>query len=144
MSTITTKTPIIKGDNFSHTWGIRRADGQPWRTEPSKPGAHDYYAAGEEVSNDGMVMGCNDDVLDVLARMLSQESDKGVPHPGRATVVKARFQRNPDGRGWGYWYEDVPRGSLLNEVASVAARAVRLLSEVASRVAPDAPQGVQP
>lgn len=113
---------------LSPEWGIRRADGGAWRTAPSEEGKTDYYQHSDEVSSGGEVFFCSG-ALDAVAAMLSQREDADVPHPGRAVVVRRRFQKGPD--GWGYWFSDVAPEDLLREVTNTILLATRLLPELA-------------
>lgn len=109
-------------------WGIRRADGEAWRTAPSEEGKADYYQASDEVSSGGEVLFCYD-ALDAVAAMLSQRKDDDVLHPGLAVVVRRRFEKGPG--GWAYWFSDVSPEDLVREVTSTIHRATRLLPELA-------------
>lgn len=86
----------------SMPWGIRRADGAPWRTEPEEPGGADYYAVGDEVSTDGRVLFAGD-MSEALGMMLSQRSGaEDLPHPGDAVIVRSSFTQVAGVLRWAY------------------------------------------
>lgn len=77
-------------------YGMRRADGRPWRSEPRESGDVNYYSlspAGTtdgELTEDGMVFICYD-VYDLLSCVLSQFDGEPIPDPGEAIPMRVEY-----------------------------------------------------
>lgn len=105
----------VKNQNVTYgTYGLRRADGTPWRSEPSTPGATNYYSVGDELTDDGMVLVCGGS-FDAVAGANGNDMDDA-PHRGRVVVVMWRYSAGS------YAWEDCDPQELLSRArASVVA-----------------------
>lgn len=97
------------------SWGVRRADGEPWPdTDPT--GGTAYWSRGSETTLDGMVLIALD-FLDCVACVYGQNvDDEGALLPGEVVPVWLKHDRD------GYAWHDVPMPELLSRARSTAAQ----------------------
>lgn len=107
---------MMHRDTVGARYGMRRADGRPWRTEPRFDGDTSYYALGDEVTDDGMVFVCWDEV-ELFTCVDAQRDDADSPHPGDVIPVKAQYRKAAD--GWKYVYEDIPDEEYTRRVENL-------------------------
>lgn len=111
----------VMRQEITFRWGMRRADGEPWRTEPRFEGDTGYYVRGDEVTEDGMVFPfytLEDFVTSVFAQMHDPENDN--PHPGEVVPMEYKYASGD--------YEDID-WSLFRIYANRYARGHRQLDE---------------
>lgn len=80
-------------------YGMRRVDGQPWRSTPSAPGLYDYYSISEvgesngELSRDAMVFICGhaEDLIQCVYAQREKDPAVNVACPGDVIPMKTTF-----------------------------------------------------
>lgn len=115
---------MTDGPQHYGSFGLRRLDGEPWRSEPSEPGGHDYWVRGNETTEDGMVL-VMIDLLDVVAAFL----DEPTAQPGKTEIVRWGYQPGDSGAVI-VWY---PVDDVLVRLRNTATFAATLLGKMQER-----------
>lgn len=74
-------------------YGMRREDGQPWKSKPEFEGDLSYYVLGSELTEDGMVFpffNTHDLIYGVLIQNDPDAADN--PHPGRVVPMESVWE----------------------------------------------------
>lgn len=120
-------------DGHLPEWGVRRADGQPWRSERRHEGDISHYTLGDELSADGVILHAVG-ATDAISMMVSQHEGDDLPQPGEVIVVHRVFRSyrdDPQHPGWRRWWVDADPDALIRHLSTTIQACTRLMSPLA-------------